>query len=83
MLWQQALATGRKTLARKMAKDGIKRLREIDRDYDRYWPVRNKGTTAKSSGFLKWRMEDYRSGTLAFPPEVALNTPETKPDSDV
>jgi len=83
MLWQQALATGRKTLARKMAKDGIKRLREIDHDYDRYWPVRNKGTTAKSSGFLKWRMEDYRSGTLAFPPEVALNTPETKPDSDV
>jgi hypothetical protein len=66
-----------------MARAGIRRLQEIDRDYELYWPRRNKGTTAKSSGFLKWRTEEYRSGRLAFPPEVALNTPETKPDIDV
>jgi hexosaminidase len=83
MLWQQALAAGRKSEAAKLARQGVRRLREIDRDYDSYWPLRNKGTTAKSSGFLKWRMEEYRRGRLAFPPEVALATPESKPDTDV
>lgn len=83
MLWQQALAAGRNGQARKMARQGVEHLRQLDRDYNKLWPARNKGTTAKSSRFLKWRMNDYRSGRLAFPPDIALTTPETRPDTDV
>ena len=63
MLWQQALASGKKREARNIARRGIEALREIDGDYDRYWPIRNKGTTEKSSAFLKWRINDYRRGS--------------------
>ena len=30
--------------------------------FPRYWPLRNKGTTAKCAAFLRWRMTDYRAG---------------------
>lgn len=71
MLWQQALATGKKALARRLAKRGIRALQEIDRAFKAYWPRRNKGTTLKCSPFLHWRISDYRNGKLHFPPEVA------------
>jgi hypothetical protein len=83
MLWQQALAVGRMAQARKMERQGIEALRQIDRDYEELWPLRNKGTTAKSSGFLQWRMDEYRRRRLAFPPAIALSAPETTPDSDI
>jgi len=62
MLWQQALAAGKGTLARKLAQSGLHELRGLDRDFRGYWPARNKGSTEKCSAFLHWRMEDYRQG---------------------
>ena len=71
MLWQKALASGNAKEAKRLAKLGIAALRKIERDFDRYWPSRNKATTAKCSTFLQWRIDDYRRGKLHFPPEVA------------
>ncbi len=71
MLWQQQLAAGRKVKARGMARAGIKRLNELQRDFDAYWRLRNKGSTAKCAPFLAWRKVDYRQGTLHFPPDIA------------
>lgn len=74
MLWQQALAAGRQALARKLARRGIRALRQIDREFKIYWPRRNKGTTAKCSPFLDWRISDYQKARLHFPPETARAT---------
>ncbi len=71
MLWQQALAAGKTSRARQMARTGIRELRKLDHDFRNYWPSRNKGTTAKCSPFLRWRIEDYERGSLHFPPDVA------------
>ena len=60
MLWQQTLASGKTSQARRMAVANIRGLSQLDRDFDSFWPRRNKGTTAKCSPFLKWRMADYR-----------------------
>ena len=64
MLWQQAMAAGKSSLARRMNKSGMRELKKLDKDFNAYWPLRNKGTTAKCSGFLKWRVEDCRRGVL-------------------
>ena len=78
MLWQQALATGKTGKARQFAKSGIRALQSLERDFKAYWPTRNKGTTAKCSPFLQWRINDYRRGVLHFPPELArLAHPKT------
>ena len=78
MLWQQALASGRTAQAQHMARRGVAELRKLDRDFNAYWPARNKGTPAKCSAFLRWRMDDYRGGVLHFPPDVAkLAKPKT------
>lgn len=74
MLWQQALAGGRKRLARRLAQRGIRQLLQIEREFAAYWPARNKATTAKCSPFLQWRIADYRRGKLHFPPAVARVT---------
>jgi hexosaminidase len=71
MLWQQALAAGKTTLAERLASAGIKELQAIERDFKKYWPARNKATTAQCSPFLQWRINDYRRGKLHFPPKVA------------
>jgi hexosaminidase len=71
MLWQQAVVGGRGSQARLMATAGIRALRELDRDFQAYWPSRNKGTTAKCSAFLRWRMQDYRRATVFYQPEAA------------
>ncbi len=71
MLWQQALARGKTSLARQLAKKGVRELSEIDARFRSYWPSRNKGTTAKCSAFLQWRMDDYLHNKLHFPPEAA------------
>jgi len=60
MLWQQALAGGKRSSARKMGRDAIRELRQLDREFRDYWPKRNKGTTEKCSAFLQWRMQDYK-----------------------
>jgi hexosaminidase len=75
MLWQQALAAGKGSLARQMARRGIRQLSEIEADFNAYWPLCNKGTTDKCSAFLRWRIEDYRRALLHFPPDVARLVP--------
>lgn len=70
MLWQQAVTTGNAS-AKALARQGIRELRALDKDFRRYWPLRNKGTTRRCSSFLRWRIEEYRRGSLHFPPEVA------------
>jgi len=62
MLWQHALASGENAMAQRMAKAGVRELTELERDFATYWPLRNKGSTAKCSPFLRWRMDDYRKG---------------------
>jgi hexosaminidase len=71
MLWQQAVVGGRASQARVMATAGIRALRELDRDFQAYWPLRNKGTTAKCSAFLRWRIKDYRRATVFYQPAAA------------
>jgi hypothetical protein len=71
MLWQQAVVGGRASQAWLMATAGIRALRELDRDFRAYWPSRNKGTTAKCTAFLRWRMQDYRRATVFYQPEAA------------
>lgn len=71
MLWQQALATMQNAKAKALAKQGTRHLSEIDRDFNSYWPIRNKGTAHHCSPFLNWRIRDYRKGTLHFSPAQA------------
>jgi hypothetical protein len=71
MLWQQALAAGRMAHAKQLARRGMVELRALERDFNAYWPTRNKATPAKCSAFLSWRMDDYRRGVLRFPPGLA------------
>lgn len=74
MLWQQALAAGRTAAARRLARAGVVALRQLQHDFNRYWPTRNKATTAKCSPFLDWRIADYRQGRLHFSPAAARAT---------
>ncbi len=62
MLWQQAVAAGKMTVAKKIARAGIRDLQRLERDFKRYWPTRNKATPKHCSPFLRWRMDDYRRG---------------------
>ncbi len=71
MLWQQALAAGKNSLARKMAAAGIRQLTGLEKDFNTLWPLRNKGTPAKCSPFFRWRIQDYRAGRLHFSEEQA------------
>jgi len=71
MLWQQAVVGSRDAEVRRMAAAGIGALQKLDCDFQAYWPLRNKGTTAKCSAFLRWRMQDYRRATVYYPPEAA------------
>jgi hexosaminidase len=59
MLWQQAVAAGKKSGADLPAAQGARELRKLERDFNRYWPERNKGTTKHCSPFLRWRIGDY------------------------
>ena len=73
MLWQQAVANhGRVGALRrpdatarrpyqKMAKQGIRELKKLERDFNANWSLRNKATPKHCSAFLRWRMEDYRN----------------------
>ncbi len=62
MLWQQAVAAGKIFAAKKMAQSGLRDLLRLERDFNRYWPARNKATTRHCSPFLRWRIDDYRRG---------------------
>lgn len=62
MLWQQAAATGRHAEAKRLAQQGIRALQKLSKDFNAYWPLRNKATPLHSTPFLQWRIEDYRRG---------------------
>lgn len=71
MLWQQAIAAGRTSEAKTMARQGINELSRLDSEFKAYWPSRNKGSTKTSTPFLQWRIQDYRRGALHYPPAIA------------
>ena len=58
MLWQQAVAGGKIPEAKKMAHQGVRELRTLEKDFNAYWPARNKATTKHCSPFLQWRMKE-------------------------
>jgi hypothetical protein len=71
MLWQQAVAANRPVEARLLARRATAELLQLDEEFNEFWPARNKGTAAKCSPFLRWRIADYRRGVLHFPPQIA------------
>ena len=60
MLWQQAVAAGNKSEAGRLARAGIRQLKQLGKDFNALWPLRNKATPKHCSAFLRWRMDDYR-----------------------
>lgn len=62
MLWQQTGAAGKTSKARHMGRAGIRELKQLQKEFDASWPLRNKATPRQCSSFLEWRMEDYRRG---------------------
>jgi hypothetical protein len=67
MLWQQARAAGKTSEAKRLARNGIRELRKLDKEFHALWPSRNKATPRHCSAFLKWRIEDYLSGRTGSP----------------
>jgi hexosaminidase len=59
MLWQQAVTAGDVRAARAMEKRAVAELRQIAKDFVRYWPKRNQATPKKCAPFLKWRIDEY------------------------
>ena len=62
MLWQQALAAGKRVEAQRLARTAVRELEQLDREFNRYWPTRNIATPKHSSEFLRWRIADYERG---------------------
>src|ERR1035437_7651 len=62
MLWQQTLAAGKNSEAKRLARTGIRELRKLEKDFNAYWPTRNKATPQHCSAFLKWRIRDLSKG---------------------
>jgi hexosaminidase len=54
MLWQQANAAGKISEAEKLARVQIRELRRLEKDFNLYWPLRNKATAKHSLEFLRW-----------------------------
>jgi hypothetical protein len=65
MLWQQAVAAGNIPAAKRLARTGIGDLKQLEKEFNAFWPSRNKATPKHCSAFLRWRMDDYRSGSAA------------------
>lgn len=60
MRWQQAVAREEKSAAKKLAQQGIRELQKLERDFQAYWPLRNKATPRHCSPFLQWRIAELR-----------------------
>jgi hexosaminidase len=58
MLWQQAVAAGKKSAAKRLSQQAIHELRQLEKDFNALWLLRNKATTKHCSPFLQWRMEE-------------------------
>ena len=59
MLWQQAVTAGKAPEAKRLARTGVRELRQIEKDFSALWPTRNKATPKHCSAFLRWRINDY------------------------
>jgi hypothetical protein len=59
MLWQQAATAGKTAVAARLAREGIRELRRLEKDFNAYWPRRNQATPKHCAPFLRWRMADY------------------------
>ena len=64
MLWQQAIAAGKTVAAKMLADESVRRLRALEKDFNEFWPLRNKATPRHCSRFLQWRIADYQRGHL-------------------
>ena len=62
MLWQQAVATGKISRTKQLARAGIRELQMLEKDFNSYWPLKNKAMPKHCSQFLRWRIEDYQRG---------------------
>ncbi len=67
MLWQQAVAGKQLPKASALAQQGIHDLRQLQKDFNAFWPLRNKATARHCTPFLRWRMQDYQSPAGARP----------------
>jgi hexosaminidase len=65
MLWQQTVARGKTLEAKRMAKAGMDALAKLEKDFNNFWPKRNKGKA--SSAFLSWRFDDYKKSLSPGP----------------
>jgi hexosaminidase len=59
MLWQQSAAAGKKAAAKTLARQGVRELQKLEKDFNAHWPLRNKATTKHCSLFLQRRIDDY------------------------
>jgi hypothetical protein len=60
MLWQQAVAAGKKSGAKSLAQKNIRELQKLEKDFSSYWPLRNKATTKHCSDFMNWRIKELQ-----------------------
>ena len=65
MFWQQAVANGNSSAAKRLERTAICELMKLEADFNALWPARNKATPKHCSGFLRWRMDDYRRKSVA------------------
>jgi len=57
MSWQQAAAAGKTSAAKTIARQGIRELKRLEKDFNAYWPARNKATPKHCTPFLQWRID--------------------------
>lgn len=62
MLWQQMVGAGHTKGAADLARQGSRELKKLEREFAKYWPLRNKATPVKCAAFLRWRRDDYLKG---------------------
>ncbi len=73
MLWQKTVARGKVSQAQRMAAAGVAELSELEKDFNAFWPKRNKGATKHCSEFLQWRLADYRKRLLRNDAATSVN----------
>jgi hypothetical protein len=71
MLWQQSTGASRISEAGSIARRALPALEAIKKDFNRYWPLRNKATPNKCAAFLQWRIDDYKNRRLYYNPAEA------------
>jgi hypothetical protein len=64
MLWQQLVAAGKESAARREAKRGMAELRELRREFAAGWRTRNQDDPQKHWPCIDWRIQDYRRGRV-------------------